>query len=100
MTILALEHIVATPETMHGAPRIDGHRVRVSDIAVMHVHQGESVEQIAESYQLGLAQIHAALAYYFDHEDEIEREIRLDDEMIDEILRREPSRLPRSLNGR
>lgn len=99
MTVLALPQIVSTPDTMHGAPRIDGHRIRVSDIAVMHIHQERTVEDIAETYELTLAQVHAALAYYFDHAAEIEDDIRLDDEIVDEILRREPSRLPRSLNG-
>lgn len=100
MTVLALEHIVATPDTMHGRPRIDGHRIRVSDIAVMHVHQGRTVEDIAESYELSLAQVHAALAYYFDHRDEIEEDIRQDEEIVFEIMRREPSRLPRSLDAK
>jgi hypothetical protein len=48
----------------------------VHDIAVTH-NQGYSPEQIvAEHYPtLSLAQVYAALLYYHEHKDEIDREI-------------------------
>jgi hypothetical protein len=37
---------------------------------------GMSSDEIAGEYDLSLAEVHAALAYYFDHRDEIEKPIR------------------------
>ena len=49
---------------------IDGTRHRVIDIVADHVAHGYSAAQIVEQYpDLTLAQVHAALAYYYDHED-------------------------------
>ena len=99
MTVLALPQIVSTPDVVHGAPRIDGHRIRVSDIAVMHVHQRRTVQDIAESYAISPAKVHVALAYYWDHRDEIEADIERDNRAVDEFRERYPSKLPRRLSG-
>jgi uncharacterized protein (DUF433 family) len=49
---------------------IDGTRHRVIDIVADHVAHGYSAAQIVEQYpDLTLAQVHAALTYYYDHED-------------------------------
>ena len=100
MSVLALPKIVSTPDTMHGAPRIDGHRIRVSDIAVMHVHQGRTVEDIAESYFIRQAPGPRGAGVLRDHREEIEADIDADNRAVDEIRAREPSRLPRTLPGR
>ena len=51
---------------------IDGTRHRVMDIVADHVAHGYSAAQIVEQYpDLTLAQVHAALTYYYDHEDEL-----------------------------
>jgi uncharacterized protein (DUF433 family) len=64
------EHIVSTPDTCGGAPRIAGSRIRVNDIVIWHFHQGMSPEQIISTWpQLTLAGIHSALAYYHDRKD-------------------------------
>jgi hypothetical protein len=48
-------------------------RIRVSMIAADHLGHGWSADQIAEQYpHLRLAEIHSALAYYYDHKTEIE----------------------------
>jgi hypothetical protein len=36
------------------------------------VNQGASVDDMVRSYELTAAQVHAALAYYYDHVDEFE----------------------------
>jgi uncharacterized protein (DUF433 family) len=49
-----------------------GTRIRVQDIYVWHELQGRTPEEIASDFpQLTLADVHAALAYYFDHRAEI-----------------------------
>jgi uncharacterized protein (DUF433 family) len=58
-----------------GIARIDGSRARVSMVVIDFLH-GQTPEQIHEGYpHLSLAQIHSALAYYYDHKSEIDAEI-------------------------
>jgi excisionase family DNA binding protein len=56
-------------------PRIAGRRIKVRQIAEFYDHYGWSTAKIAEQFRLTLAQIHAALAYYYDHKSEIDLEI-------------------------
>ncbi|MGH2608910.1 MAG: DUF433 domain-containing protein [Tepidiformaceae bacterium] len=100
MAVLAIPKIVSTPDVVHGAPRIDGHRIRVMDIAVRCVHHGRTVEDVAEAYQISPAKVHAALAYYWDHREEIDAALEEDDRIADEIRAREGTRLPIKLPGR
>ena len=56
-----------------GVPCIDGSRHRVIDIVADHVAHGYSAAQIVEQYpDLTPAQVHAALTYYYDHQDAID----------------------------
>jgi uncharacterized protein (DUF433 family) len=71
-TILSLDYIVKTPGTLSGAPRIAGHRIGVHHIAMMYAHLDVPAAQIANDYDLSLAEVHAALAYYYANRDEIE----------------------------
>jgi len=78
-------HIEVTPGTCGGRPRIAGHRIRVQDV-VLWTEQGQSPDQIVADFpQLSLADVYAALAYYHDHRDEIDREIRADDELVERM---------------
>lgn len=75
-------HIEVTPGTCGGRPRIAGHRIRVQDV-VIWTEQGQSPDQIVADFpQLSLADVYAALAYYHDHRDEIDCQIREDDEFV------------------
>jgi uncharacterized protein (DUF433 family) len=65
--------IVSTPGIVGGKPHIRGHRVGVHRVAGWW-KQGLSVEEIGERLStLNPAEIHAALAYYHLHREEIER---------------------------
>lgn len=82
MAIVALDYIEVDDR---GVARLIGTRTKVRQV-VMDVQNGMSPEQIHSEYpHLSMAQIHAALAYYYDHrvviDDEIERGVRLADEM-------------------
>ncbi len=58
---------------------ISGTRVRVQDIYVDSEVLGKSPEEVVASLpHLTLGQVHAALAYYFDHREEILAELRED----------------------
>jgi uncharacterized protein (DUF433 family) len=87
-------HITNTPGVCGGKPCIAGTRIRVEDIYVWHVLQGQSPEEIVAGFpQLTLADVYAAMAYYYDHREELEREWAEGDAFIEEMKRREPSRL-------
>lgn len=57
-------------------------RIRVAQIVADHLGFGWSAEEIARQYEhLTLAEIHAALGYYYDHREEIDAE--LDAELVE-----------------
>ncbi|MEX2120594.1 MAG: DUF433 domain-containing protein [Pirellulales bacterium] len=79
----AIQHIVSTPGTCGGKPRVDGTRIRVWDIHVWHDLEGRSPAEIAAEFsQLSLADIYAALAYYHDHRDAIEAQMKQAEEFV------------------
>jgi len=81
-------HIESTPGTCGGRPRVAGTRIRVQDIYVWHDLQGRSADEIVASFpQLTLGDVHAALAYAFDHRAEICFALAEDDRLIDELRR-------------
>jgi len=81
-TITTATHIEITPGTCGGKPRIAGHRIRVQDI-VIWTEQGRSADEIVADFpQLSLADVYAALAYYHDHREQIDQDIREDDEFF------------------
>lgn len=71
------EHIERTPHVMGGKARIAGHSIRVLDVVVWHEKRGLSPDEIVSFFPgITLADVHAALAYYFDHREEIEAEFQ------------------------
>lgn len=60
---------------------IVGTRLPVESVYVCHELQGMTPDQIVSAYpQLSLAQIHAALAYFFDHADEVRDQLKRSEE--------------------
>jgi uncharacterized protein (DUF433 family) len=60
---------------------IRGTRIRVQDIVSDHERHGLSPDEIAREYpHLTLGQVHAALAYYFDHRDEVLKQMKADED--------------------
>jgi len=80
------EHIDITPGIVGGKPRIAGHRITVRNIVIWYDRMGKSADEIATEYDLDLADIHAALAYYFDHRIEIDKAID-ESEMFLKVIR-------------
>jgi uncharacterized protein (DUF433 family) len=91
-------HIVATPGVAHGRPRIAGHRIRVQDVAVWYESMGMTPDEMADQFGLTLGEVHAALAYYFDHQQEIQRDLERDRKLIANHKRRTPSLVQAKLN--
>lgn len=65
--------ILSTPDICGGRPRIAGKRFSVEQIASLN-KEGLSPQEILQEYDfLTLAEIHAALAYYYANQEEIEK---------------------------
>ena len=86
LTEVAYPHIEMTngdPARLRRLPRI-----RVAQIAIDHINHGWSADEICLHYpHLKLAEVHATLAYYFDHQAEIDGEIAAEQRAIDEAYR-------------
>jgi uncharacterized protein (DUF433 family) len=76
-TLSTSTRISVTPGVLGGKPCIAGHRVRVSDIVIWHEHQGLTADAIvAQIPGLTLADVHAALSYYYENLDAVREEMR------------------------
>lgn len=93
-------HVVATPGTIGGKARIAGRRIPVEDIAIWHVRLGKTVHEICAEYDLSLAEIYAALAHYYDHQADIERDIAEGDAFVKALRDSTPSKLAKRLAER
>ena len=86
-------HIETTPGVLGGKPRIVGRRISVEDIVVWRERLGKSVDEIATEYDLTLADVYAALTYYYDHQPEIDQRIREEKGWIAQLQHENPSKL-------
>ena len=91
------EHVEATPGTRGGRPRIKGTRITVEDLVVMHLRLGQSLEEVAGNFDLPLAAVHAAMAHYYDHRGEIEKNIEDHLAFAEAFRRNNPSLLREKL---
>jgi len=86
------EYIGIKPGYCGGKPHILGHRIKVKHIAVMHERMGMSPARIVEDLPtITLAQVHAALAYHYDHKAEIQAEIAEEDREYEALKAKQPS---------
>lgn len=86
------EHITKTPGVCGGKACIAGHRIRVMDIVGWHERGGLSPDEIVDQFpSITLADVYAALAYYFDNKDEIEANFRDAREIADRMRARFPT---------
>lgn len=63
--------IVKTEGILGGKPRLDGRRIGVLRVAELVLEAGRSPEEAADQLGISLAEIHAALAYYYEHSEEM-----------------------------
>ena len=75
MELVLEKHIEKTEGVRGGKARIVETRIAVSDVVLWHFRLGESLAEIAATYDLSLAAVYAAISYYFDHKAEIDAEI-------------------------
>ena len=96
------EYIGVCPGYCGGEPHILGHRIKVRHVAVWHDQMGMTPTEIATTYPtITLAQIHAALSYYYDHREEIRAAIDEEVRFIETLKAQSPpSKLQRHLAAR
>lgn len=69
-------HLASNPRILNGAPVIKGTRIAVRTVAGYY-QLGLTPDEILQSLpHLTQSQVHAALAYYFDHQKEIDHDLR------------------------
>ncbi len=81
-----------------GKPCIAGTRIRVQDVFVWHELQGQSADEIVSRFpQLTMADVYAALSYYWDHRDEIQRDMQAESDLVPRLRQQSVSPLAEKL---
>jgi uncharacterized protein (DUF433 family) len=60
-------------EIVDGRAVIAGTHIKADLVANLYVNGGASIEEVMDQYNLSQAQVHSALAYYYDNREAIER---------------------------
>ena len=87
MSIQSLQPYIEKPDA--DSARLARHpRVRVAQIVMDYLAHGWSAEEICRQHSyLRPAEVHAAMAYYYDHREEVDDEIRREMDEIEEARR-------------
>jgi uncharacterized protein (DUF433 family) len=93
------DFIVKTPGVCSGQPRIAGTRIKVKHVYTWVERMGMTPAQVVAEYpHLTMAQVHAALAYYWSHQGEIHQDIENEEKLVAELrAKAEPSKLQERL---
>ena len=75
-------HILIDEE---GIARTINRHVKVKMIVQKHLTGGETLPVIADHYGIDLADVHAALAYYYDNQTVMDAEIARDEALIQQV---------------
>jgi uncharacterized protein (DUF433 family) len=85
---VSTEHIEIVQGAGGPKPRIRGSRIRVEDVVSWYEKQGMSVPEIIEGFpHITPADVHAALAYYWDHKEELDHKWAEDEAWVEELRR-------------
>jgi uncharacterized protein (DUF433 family) len=84
MSVVSINHIWLDERNVAW---IDQTNMKVIEIALERLAHGSCVEEIVEQHRglISLAQVHAALAYYYDHEADLNAEIERQLETADRV---------------
>ena len=95
----AYEHIVINES---GVPLIEGTTTKVIELVLDVLAYGWSPDELQFQHpHLTLGQIHSALAYYWDHKEDLDRDIERRLERVEEIRREVgPSQLVERLKAK
>jgi Protein of unknown function (DUF433) len=73
--------------------------LEIQDIAIWHERLGKRADEITSKYDLTLGDVHAALAYYFDHREEIDVRMAEDRAFADALRAQTPSKRSQTLRS-
>lgn len=96
------EYVVKTPGVCSGQPRIAGTRIKVKHVYTWVEQMAMTPAQVVSEYpHLTMAQVHAALAYYWSHPDEIHQDIENEEKLVAELKAQAgPSKIQQTLAER
>src|SRR2546430_17441983 len=98
MNLADTGRIVSKPEVCGGRPCIAGTRIRVQDIYVWHELQGLSADEIVSRFpHLSMGDVYSALAHYWDHRDEIGKQMQEETDFVEQMKQKNPSLLRQKL---
>lgn len=101
MSRVKTDRIASSEGVCGGKPCIAGTRIRVQDIYVWHELQGMSADEIVSRFpQITMGDVYAALAYYWDHRDEIQQQMRDETDFVEKMKQKHPSPLKEKLAGK
>ncbi len=92
-------YIVSTPGVLGGKPRIAGHRIGVTHIKAYRLARGMTEAEIAEAFDLPLAAVYAAMAYYYEHKAEIDAQDDAEEALVADLKAKYPSKLRAKLDS-
>ena len=75
-TIQNLGLISTNPDVRGGRPCVAGTGITVADIVIAKVIHMLTPDDIATDYNLSLGQVYAALAYYYEHKNTVDKSIK------------------------
>jgi uncharacterized protein (DUF433 family) len=94
------QHIELVPSATHGEKAmVAGTRIRVIDVYQWHEIEGKSPRQITQEFpQLTQADVHAAMAYYWDNEELLQKQMKDAEAAVEEALELHPPKLPKGIS--
>lgn len=75
MTIHSINLIATDQAVRSGRPYLIGTTLTVADIAIVKIYHQQDADGIAAWFGITLPQVYAALAYYYDHQAEMDEQI-------------------------
>ena len=76
MQTLTIDLISSDASIRNGEPCILGTDIRVTDVTIAHIFHQRSADEVACDYDLSLAQVYAALSYYYENKIVLDETIR------------------------
>ncbi|MBZ0320406.1 MAG: DUF433 domain-containing protein [Anaerolineae bacterium] len=73
---LSINLIETNPKVRGGRPCLAGTGVRVTDVVMASLFHRQTPDEIAAGLGVPLSHVHAALAYYYEHQAELDEDIR------------------------
>lgn len=79
---------IVSDSVQRGIPRVEGTEATVLDVYQLARENGESPEGVAETLGITLAEVYEALAYFYNHPDEMHEARDIKEQMGEELAER------------